>query len=112
LCALYARNPIAHKIAMAQKIAIVSLIVTLPLCRAGRLKAVEKLFMTICEKVFSAQQSFWCARVLLRTSLRVASWMHAGSSVARVFPTERVSHLSDVFEFECQTRICFQGCVL
>jgi len=44
------RNPIAHKITSAQTIAIVSVI-------ARRLKAVEKLFMTICEKLFSAQQS-------------------------------------------------------
>ena len=50
LCTLYMRNPIAHKSASAQKVASVRLI-------ARRLKTVEKLFMTICEKLFSAQQS-------------------------------------------------------
>jgi hypothetical protein len=43
------RSPIAHKITTAQRMPSVTV-------TARRLKAVEKLFMTICEKYFSAQE--------------------------------------------------------
>jgi hypothetical protein len=43
------RSSIAHKITIAQRMPSITVI-------ARRLKAVEKLFMTICEKYFSLQE--------------------------------------------------------
>src|SRR5580704_19534242 len=82
------RNPIAHTTASPQRTASTNR--TALFVKTRRLKAVEKLFMTICEKLFSAQE-------LQRCNLKL-----------RVESNARDSQLHCFSEFKCQTRICFQ----